>query len=341
MDELFSTSCTIEAMHRLIIPVVFGFYSALAQSSVDVVEHASRQLLAVPQMDVLADSPATTAIDPFTRLNFPLSDAFEIRRRIWDKVSRCEVCHSLELGFANSYIPVLQGQNREYLYSKIRMFKETPLSRHPFPEFSRALTQDEMIDISLYYNIQNSLLDLRLVMLDSNRRNATDVSGVSIEKCLDCHARDGNGAGLIPDLSGQSRNYLSYRIREIASDSSKIHIKSDAPVSCDITKVSIGQSRLLANRLSLVVDSSRLSRGAEVYSHYCQSCHDSGDAGAPVLSSQFDWVDKLQAGINQYADYTSKYKHRGMDEFKHQLLSRNQWTDAMHYAVSQSELDDR
>lgn len=278
--------------------------------------------------------------DSLSRLNYPLSDAYEIRRRIWHKVSHCEICHSLELGFSNSYIPLLQGQNREYLYSKIKIFKDNPLSRHPFPGFSRSLSQGEIIDISLYYSIQNNLLDLKLVQLDSNWRDEPRELDTSIHACLDCHGRDGNGAGLIPDLSGQRRNYLSYRIREIAANSSKIHIDSDAPVSCTIGKVNIMQSRWMANKLSVVVDSSRLSRGAEVYSNHCQYCHENRDSAAPVLSAQFNWMSKLKSGINQYAEYTSRYKHNHVEELKYQRLSRNQWSDAMHYVVSKSAVDD-
>ncbi len=285
--------------------------------------------------------PEEKRVDPLSRLNYPLSGAFEIRRRIWDKVSRCEICHSLEVGYSNSYIPVLQGQKREYLYSKIKMFKENPLSRHPFPNFSRSLTQDEMIDISLYYSIQNSLLDLKLVQIDSQWRDEPKELDTSIQTCLDCHGSDGNGAGLIPDLSGQSRNYLSYRIREIASESSKIHIQSDAPVSCAISKVSILQSRWLANKLSLVVDSTRLSSGAKVYSNHCQSCHEKEGSNAPDLGSQFDWMNHLQSGIYDYADYISRYKHKDVSELKRKFLSRNQWADAVHYVLSQSGGDDK
>jgi cytochrome c553 len=326
-------------MQRLFILVLFSFYASLVLSATSIVEDVPIQFQAVAEPDESPQSSDRTTLDPFTRLNYPVSDAFEIRRRIWDKVSRCEICHSLEFGSSNSYIPLLQGQNREYLYSKIQMFKNNPLSRHPFPNFSRSLSQDEMIDISLYYSIQNSLLDLKLVKFDSDWRDTAEEQDSSINKCLDCHGREGNGAGLIPDLSGQSRNYLSYRIREIAGDSSKIHIASDAPISCAIGKVTIKQSRKLADKLSLVVDTTRLSRGADVYSEHCQSCHEKGSSGAPVLSNQFDWVSKLLSGINQYADYASRYKHKQVIELKHELLSRNQWTDAIHYLVSQSGIN--
>lgn len=328
-------------MQRLIILILFGLYASNALSATVTVEDEQPFILTAPQLDVLPDTASKTVLDPFTRLNFPLSDAFEIRRRIWNKVRRCEICHSLDLSFSNSYIPLLQGQKREYLYSKIKLFKENPLSRHPFPDFSQSLSQDEMIDISLYYSIQNSLLDLKLVQIDSQWRDEPKELDTSIQACLDCHGRDGNGAGLIPDLSGQSRNYLSYRIREIASDSSKIHIQSDAPVSCAISKVSISQSRWLANKLSLVVDSSRLSRGEQVYGNHCRSCHEKGDSGAPVLSGQVDWMRKLQSGINQYADYASRYKHNYVEELKYQRLSHNQWSDAVHYIVSQSAVENK
>jgi cytochrome c553 len=328
-------------MQHLILLILFVFYSPFLLSAVEIIEDEQPLIPATPQLDILSDNASKEAIDPFTRLNFPVSDAFEIRRRAWDKVSRCEICHSLEVGYSNSYIPILQGQNREYLYSKIKLFKGNPLSRHPFPNYSQSLSQDEMIDISLYYSIQNSLKDLKLVQIDSQWRDEPKELDTSIQACLDCHGRDGNGVDLIPDLSGQSRNYLSYRIREIASGSSKIHIQSDAPVSCAIGKVSIMQSRWLANKLSLVVDSTRLSRGAEVYRNHCQSCHEKGGSNAPVLSRQFDWMNHLQSGIYHYADYISRHKHKDARELKRKFLSRNQWADAVHFVLSQSGVGDQ
>ena len=324
-------------MQRLIIIIICGLYASTVFSLTQ--QTAGEQSLTIPSdsaADLLPSVHTENAPDVLSRLNFPLSGALEIRRRIWDKVSRCEVCHSLDLSFSNSYIPMLQGQKREYLYAKIKAFKAQRMSRHPFPDFTRSLSEDEVIDISLYYSIQNSLLDLKLVQLNAVSQPDAELAAVSITTCLDCHGRDGNGSGLIPDLSGQSRNYLSYRIREIAEGSSRIHLSSDAPVSCNINKVTIRQSQAMAAKLSLVIDSTRLRSGEQVYLANCQSCHEQGAQGAPPLDSQFDWMGKLLSGLNQYADYASRVPHREIFQLKHQLLSRNQWTDALHYVVSQS-----
>jgi cytochrome c553 len=322
-------------MWRLIVLILLSLYLSIASSSTMQQDEASPAVSADLSTSQPAHNEQPKTLDPLGRLNFPISDAFEIRRRIWNKVSFCEKCHALDFSSSNSYIPLLQGQNREYLYSKIKSFRQHPQSRHPFPDFTAALSDDEIIDISLYYWIQQTLTDMKLVRFQGDQDAEPALLKTSIAACLDCHGADANGSNLIPDLSGQSSNYLSYRIREISTGSSRIHLGSDAPVSCMIGSVTIAQSRQLAQKLSMVVDTTRLARGESVYQDNCQQCHENPDSGAPVLNTQINWMEKLSSGLSRYVDVTSRHKHRSGDT-SHHVLSRNQWADALSYVISQS-----
>lgn len=165
----------------------------------------------------------------------------------------CESCHSKVQINGNSYLPILQGQNQEYLFSKILMFKNNARSFHPYPGFLQALTLNEMMEISLFYANQSSNLKYAVrasaFLIKSDSSNS-----LNLNLCVECHGVDGNGSAMIPSISGQNENYLGFRIREISGQGSRIHVSHDAPVNCQIPDVNIRQSKQLARQLSTNLD---------------------------------------------------------------------------------------
>jgi cytochrome c553 len=269
------------------------------------------------------------------RLHYPLSDLTEISIRIGSRVQHCEQCHSPVMARRNGYLPVLQGQQREYLFSKIMSFKTQRDSRHPFPMYSQKLDWDEVIDIALYYALQPSALRLGLLRIEPGWRQETEEIEHSIAACLECHGNDGNGAGLIPALSGQNPKYLGYRMREISGMGSHVHVYSEAPVSCQIQTINVRQSNQMAARFALVLDETRLVRGQSIFKRWCHSCHDSGGKNAPRLDTGFDWQTRLEAGVSEYALDSVE---RPLLVHKNHIgtcLSQNQWADVLHYLLAQ------
>jgi len=250
------------------------------------------------------------------------------------KIYLCETCHSSALNRHNRYLPLLRGQNLDYLFAKIYSFKSDKRSKHPFPPYLQALSDQDVMDISLFYASQKSDLNKTWVVAAMTESAQSDAGKTaSLDSCHTCHGVDGKGDNLIPVISGQNENYLSYRIREIASQSSRIHVKSVAAVDCSIANTGIRESRQIASQLALVLDDSSVKRGETIYRQNCASCHEQGERGAPKLSDKASWHDRVRQGTEELVNSTilgkAKMPYRGGNWF----LSRNQLTDAIHFMI--------
>lgn len=272
-------------------------------------------------------------LDP---LEININSIQRIRQRIWNKVRICENCHTESMHTGNNYLPILQGQNREYLFKKLQTFKKDKKSYHPFPSYTQSLSEDDLADISLFYATQSSNLNKSLVRLGSTADNNASSPALSVDACLDCHGMDGNGARMIPALSGQNTNYLSYRIREIANDDSRVHRLRDEFINCSIGEVTVRQSRELAGRFGVAVDKQRVDRGKAIYQQVCASCHDNGIANAPRLDDVLAASRTLTTGVEQFTRETRRQKANAPYWDAYPSMSVNQWNDVIDYIVDQA-----
>lgn len=252
-------------------------------------------------------------------------------------LQRCETCHSYPMVSGNRYLPVLQGQNIEYLFTKLVMFKNNTASRHPFPGESKNLTLEQIARISRYYSGLPGGLNLQMLLKAGDSLEADNISAQLAENdfrsCLNCHGRNGNGDRTIPALSGQNFNYLAYRIRQISSEGSSIHVDSSNPLDCRISPLSIRQSRLFAGRFALVVDPVKSKSGRDIYDRKCASCHDAGKSYAPPFTNHSFWEESLQQGtralIQSAMQNTGIYHSRLNDDD----LEPGQFVDAVHFML--------
>lgn len=247
--------------------------------------------------------------------------------------SLCDSCHSRQQQQGNSYLPILQGQNQEYLFGKILLFKSNRQSRHPFPMYSGRLTNDEIMDLSIYYSRQVSDLTKTQVVPVRELGEYADQAELSINACADCHGNDGNGDQLIPAISGQNIRYLMYRIRQISRKESHIHLDTVAAVNCNISEAGLRESEILANQWAMVVDQQRASRGAEIYRDNCADCHSQGNKSAPILSEHNAWSQRLSQGTRELVKSTLIGKNDMPFWGGNIRLSRHQITDAIHYMI--------
>ncbi len=247
--------------------------------------------------------------------------------------SLCDSCHSRQQQQGNSYLPILQGQNQEYLFAKIMLFKSNRSSRHPFPMYSGRLTIDEIMDLSIYYSRQASDLTKTQVVPVKELVEPAEHEALTINGCAECHGVDGNGDELIPAISGQNIRYLMYRIRQISRKESHIHLDSVAAVNCNIAAEGLRDSEILANQWAMVVDQQRASRGAEIYRDNCADCHSQGNKGAPILSENETWSHRLRQGTRELVKSTLIGKNDMPFWGGNIRLSRHQITDAIHYMI--------
>ena len=229
-----------------------------------------------------------TKIETLLQLNGAYPKDLEIRL--------CDQCHSLEMAQNNRYLPLLQGQNRDYLYLKIMSFKRNKKARHPFPMNIQRLSEGDVMEISLYYSDQNSsFADSWASSLFEKNSKPNDIFSL-VKRCQHCHGNDGKGMASIPALSGQNVNYLSYRIREISNNDSKVHIYNDELINCDIPDMNIRQSRRLAHLFGLLVNHQRVQKGEKVYQKNCAKCHEQGLFDAPITGNTDEWFQRMASG---------------------------------------------
>jgi len=268
------------------------------------------------------------------QLSLKTHSSEEDRQHLWERVNPCESCHSYQMYTGNGYIPILQGQNLEYLFSKLLMFKNNRRSHHPLGRYLDSLSSQDLMDISYFYAQQ--LSDLKRDLVSANLSVQTDPVGVaSIDECAECHGVSGNGGQLIPAISGQNKNYLSYRIREIADEHSRVHFSSDAPVSCKIKDVNVRQSRQLSSLLSVVVDQQSVEQGAEVYRLKCVQCHDVKQSGEESSQQSVNWTRNLLQGTRLLVyntQFGSQHKFNGNHDIH---FSQNEMKHAIHYMIDQ------
>ena len=271
--------------------------------------------------------------DLFQQLQLKAASEFKANLMPPASVRLCDSCHSRQQQQGNSYLPILQGQNQEYLFAKIISFKNNRHSRHPFPMYSNRLSEDEIMQVSLYYARQVSDLTKTQVVSVKQLVEDAEQQELSISSCADCHGVDGNGDQLIPAISGQNIRYLMYRIREIARQDSQVHLESVAAVDCRIPPVGLRESEALANQWAMVVDDQRAARGAGIYRDNCAGCHNHGEREAPILSEHQAWTARLRQGTRELVKSALIGKNNMPFWGGNIRLSRQQITDAIHYMI--------
>lgn len=314
--------------------LIFYFSGALAavENKIDIDDIASSPT--VTSIDIPVRESPDSELGLLEQLRLKVHSTEESLQHIWDRVQVCEGCHAYYPGKRNAYVPVLQGQNLEYLYSKLLMFQNNRRSYHPLGKYLDSLSTHDLMDISFFYARQSSSLQQILAFRDLQYMDEKGTV-VSIRNCVSCHGVDGNGDQLIPAISGQNKNYLSYRIREIADNNSKVHLASDAPVSCEIQNVDVRSSRQMADLLSVVLDKQRAQLGAETYRVKCAGCHAVGDRVKTAPELLVNWSRHLLHGTEQLI-YNLKVgnQHKFIHD-RHLSFSQNELKDAIHYMIGQ------
>ena len=120
------------------------------------------------------------------------------------KAQLCLICH--KPNNPTAYVPLLEGQTREYLYNQIKAYKER---RRPDPVMQTNvanLSDRDMRDIADYFA---SRKPVRVSLpLDATRvaRGRTKAEAL---KCASCHMPDYSGKKEIPRLAGLDPRYIA------------------------------------------------------------------------------------------------------------------------------------
>ena len=135
-------------------------------------------------------------------LGFAPGLAYPDAREGENKAQLCLLCHKPNNPMA--YLPTLEGQTREYLYSQIKAYQEKRRPDNIMQTNAASLSDADIRDIAEYFASQRPIrasfkLDLQKVAL--GRSKARDL------ECGTCHRPDFSGEKKTPRLAGLDPRY--------------------------------------------------------------------------------------------------------------------------------------
>jgi cytochrome c553 len=164
-----------------------------------------RAILAVVAVVVLASSPARAA-QP--------GAAIELVRR------ECSACHGRRgLSVAPTF-PHLAGQQAQYLEAQLKAFRDRsradPYAQAFMWGMAAQLSDATIAEIAAYYADQPRAPGETALSADIDAGRRIYEEGIparQVPPCQICHRQHAEGAGVIPRLAGQHREYLEKQLR--------------------------------------------------------------------------------------------------------------------------------
>jgi len=123
------------------------------------------------------------------------------------RVRLCQYCHGKDGNSKKEGVPNLAEQNPVYLLTQFEYFRTDKRKNKVMNELAKNLTQDERVNVALYYASQK-------VIVSDEKKNLNSVSyqaGGKIYKniCANCHGAKGYGEQNLPRIAGQKTTFLS------------------------------------------------------------------------------------------------------------------------------------
>lgn len=122
------------------------------------------------------------------------------------RVRLCQYCHGKDGNSVKEDIPNLAGQNPIYLLTQFEYFRTDKRQNKVMNELAKGLTEDERINIALYYASQ----EVKVEKLSINTKTAVYKRGSDIYNgvCINCHGKKGYGERTLPRIAGQKYQFL-------------------------------------------------------------------------------------------------------------------------------------
>jgi cytochrome c553 len=128
------------------------------------------------------------------------------------KAQLCLLCHKPNNPMA--YLPTLEGQTREYLYSQIKAYREKLRPDEVMQTNVAPLSDADIRDIAEYFA---SRAPVRASFKLHSQKVALGRSKAGDLKCDTCHRSDFSGEKEVPRLAGLDPRYGSRQIVDFAS----------------------------------------------------------------------------------------------------------------------------
>jgi cytochrome c553 len=135
-----------------------------------------------------------------------------VAQSIAEKVEACAGCHGQDGKPVDRTIPVIWGQQSGYIYIQLRDFKRGDRKNEIMQPIASSFEREDMLAIAEYFS-NKPWPDL------GQPRSPKDVTERARRAersvgCTGCHLDRFQGAGTVPRLAGQSREYLAKTIAD-------------------------------------------------------------------------------------------------------------------------------
>jgi cytochrome c553 len=124
---------------------------------------------------------------------------------IADKAAVCGACHGGAGMPANRAIPIIWGQNEDYLLLQLRDFALGTRANAAMTQIARGLERQDMKALAGWFAAK-SWPDLRQSGAAETAPRAETL--VDAANCMACHQRTWQGDGVVPRIGGQGLPYL-------------------------------------------------------------------------------------------------------------------------------------
>jgi len=135
-----------------------------------------------------------------------------LAQSIAEKVEVCARCHGKDGKPTDKTMPVIWGQQSGYIYIQLRDFKRGDRKNEIMQPIASSFEKEDMLAIAEYFS-NKPWPDL------GQARSPKDVAERALRAehsvgCTGCHLDQFQGAGTVPRLAGQSREYLTKTIAD-------------------------------------------------------------------------------------------------------------------------------
>ncbi len=117
----------------------------------------------------------------------------------------CAACHGADGNSSNPEIPILAGQNAEYIVNQLSAFKSAQRKSDIMQKMTILLTESDMANLAAYYASQTSQGGTATMELVAKGKT-------EYKMCWGCHGMNGEGSDGDPKLADQHAVYLINQI---------------------------------------------------------------------------------------------------------------------------------
>ena len=134
----------------------------------------------------------------------PPGDGSDIPGPIWEVANQCANCHGDQSPNSNLEVPLLAGQNKEYLINQLDHFATGARQDATMGPIAESLTADEIMLVSLIYS------SISVIREPVPEPEIPDKIKAVIGLCASCHMNPNNKANNpnYPNIAGQNKDYL-------------------------------------------------------------------------------------------------------------------------------------